>query len=830
MRPAWFRKRWGFAAGAAASLGFSASPAAAQTFQSSLLSGAAPMAIAVGAVAFGVIASFAAFGLRHRYAALNDQTEAQLAGARADLDELEALLSAMPEVTIVWNDQDTPPRVFGDPEIIEVNGRNLLSFPHWLAPDDAGVLAEALSHLRISGQPFSLNLSTREGRGVRALGRPIGSGVALRLRLTQHNVEPLETESPAETEPASAGADQQAARAILSLLQKPAWVRDAKGKLIYTNAAYRTLAHRLEVETSADGSPVELFTPGEIKRHLSALGGGERAVKIQEPLPDIPEYQLILFSLTDGTAGYLGLDEALIRPARPADPSHLLSVIDTLATPVAVFDAEARLQQFNSAYAQLFRLEPGWLKVGMSERQILDRLRSDEQLPVTPDYQAWRLEHLKSYQLTEPQEKTWHLPDGRSINLVSAPAAREGGVIYVFEDVTGRLKLESTNKALVNVQRETLNALSEAVAVFFTDGRLRLYNPRLSEIWKLPINQLGDGPHIDRIGEVCAHEWPEDGAAIWKKLKRAVVDLSPNRADTSGRLSRSDGRLIDYSAVRLPDGQTMLTFIDVTESANFERVLKERNNALLTADRLKDAFVQNVSYELRSPLTNIIGFADLLASGAVGPLNERQKQYTDYIQASSATLGLLIDNILDLTHVDAGIAELNLEEQSIPALIERARAGLHATLTGTGEQEPLNLVVRIEDDLPPFIADGKRVVQVLYNLLSNAAKFSDPGGEVILSVEAHAGWIRFIIEDEGVGVPEEIRAAMFNRFEGHAVEGRQRGAGLGLSIVKAFVEMHGGTVSADARLPRGTKVIVALPEDASKAIAPNAARTGTLSA
>lgn len=830
MKPAWFRKRWGFAAGAASGLGLSASPALALTFQSNLIYGAAPMAIAAGAIAFGVIASVAAFGLRHKYAVNNARLDAQLATTRADLDELEALLATMPEVTIVWHQQDTPPQVFGDPETIADSTGSVLDFRRWLAPNDANALAQALSELRISGRPFGLNLSTDDGRGVRALGRPVGSSVALRLRLTQHTAQPIDPAGPAETEPSPARTDQKSARAILSLLQKPAWVRNAKGHLTYTNAAYRTLAHRLQVENTADGAPVELFTSGEVKRHLSALRGGERAVRISEPLPDIPEYQLVLFSLTDGSAGYLGLDETLIRPMPSADAGHLLGVIDALATPVAVFDSEARLQQFNSAYAHLFGLDPNWLRTGMSERQILDQLRSDGQLPVTADYQGWRREHLKSYQLTEPQEKTWHLPDGRSINLVSAPAAREGGVIYVFEDVTGRLKLESTNKALVNVQRETLNALSEAVAVFFTDGRLRLYNPRLSEIWKLPINQLGAGPHIDRIAEVCDHEWPEDGLAIWKKLKRAIVDLSPNRADTSGRISRSDGRLIDYASARLPDGQTMLTFSDVTESANFERVLKERNNALLTADRLKDAFVQNVSYELRSPLTNIIGFADLLASGAVGPLNERQMQYTDYIQASSATLGLLIDNILDLTHVDAGIAELNLEEHNIAALIERARAGLHATLTGTGERQPFNLVVNIDDDLPPFIADGKRVVQVLYNLLSNAAKFSDPGGEVELTVEAHAGWIRFIIEDEGVGVPEEIRAAMFNRFEGHAVEGRQRGAGLGLSIVKAFVQMHGGTVSAEERLPRGTKVIVNLPEDASHLATPTGTQTGALSA
>lgn len=818
MIPAWFRNRWGFVLPSVTIISGVATPAFSQTFQSSLLTGAAPLAIASGAIAFGVIAGVAALGIRHKYAAAENANTALLSTMRADLDEYEALLAAMPEVTIVWHESDAPPRVFGDPEIIGNSHTALLDFRRWLARDDANVLGRALRDLRISGQQFNLNLSTQDGRGVRALGRPTGGGAVLRLRLTHHTVEPIAAEEPAE-DTAGAGADQRSARAILSLLQKPAWVRDTKGKLTYTNGAYRTLAHQMELDVDP-GKPAELFTPGEVQRHLGALKGGERAVKIEEPLPDSPEYQLVLFSLKDGSGGYLGLDHTRMQAAPAADSGHISGIIDALGTPLAVYSAEGRLEQFNRAYEQLWGFDRNWLQNGMHERHVLDRLRSRGLLPATPDYQKWRQQHLEVYKLDEPQEQTWHLPDGRTINFVAAPASRDGGVIYVFEDVTQRLKLESTNKALASVQRETLNALSEAVAVFFTDGRLRLYNPRLSEIWKLPINEMSTGPHIDRIAQHCDEEWPEDGLDIWQKLKRIVVDLSPNRIDTHGRIPRSDGRLIDYAAVRLPDGQTMLTFSDVTEGASYEKVLKERNNALLTADRLKDAFVQNVSYELRSPLTNIIGFADLLGTESVGPLNDRQRQYTDYIRASSTTLGLLVDNILDLTHVDAGIAELNLEEQDVPDLLERARAGLMAALTGTGERQPLNLTVNVPDDLPRFVADGKRVVQVLYNLLSNAAKFCEPGAEIRLSVEAHADWMRFIIEDDGVGVPEDIRAAMFNRFEGRAVEGRQRGAGLGLSIVQAFVQMHGGSVSVEPRTRRGTRVIVNLPQDASQIAAP----------
>jgi signal transduction histidine kinase len=246
-------------------------------------------------------------------------------------------------------------------------------------------------------------------------------------------------------------------------------------------------------------------------------------------------------------------------------------------------------------------------------------------------------------------------------------------------------------------------------------------------------------------------------------------------------------------------------------------VLKERNDALVTADRLKDAFVENVSYELRSPLTNIIGFADLLAGTEGDTLNERQRAYIEYIRASSVTLGVLIDNILDLASVDAGIAELNPEVLNIQQLVDKAKAGLSATFQEVSGEAPINLVVDIEPNLPEFIADGTRMVQVLYNLLSNAARFSPPGGEIRLAISHRAERVLFIIEDEGPGLTDELRSAILTRLDTSSAGGRLRGAGLGLSIVRTFVNLHGGTISAEPREPRGSRIIVNLPRDSALA-------------
>jgi len=814
MAPDHFRKHWGFAASAAAPLTLmTAVPALAQGINATSFVGAAPLAIAAGAGAFALLSVTVVRTMIKEGKASRERAAGQIAGLRALVDEYEALLSGTREVTVLWTENsDGGPRLLGQAAAVLPPGRrpeSILNFPSWLSHADADHLARLVEDLRVHGHSFATSLDALDGRLIRANGWVLGGGAAMRLR-------PAFMQSQADPALAAAAAtgDLSSVRAVLSALTQPAFARNADDRLFYANAAYLRLAKALG-KTGSEAAPPELLDTAQLKQHLAdCASGGPGSMTVA--WPGQGAFELVEFPVAGGRAGYLRpVEDESIKPAETG-LAHISGIIGALTTPIAIFNAKRELVQFNAAYADLWHLSRVFLMPGLDERAILDKLRTDGMLPNQVDYQTWRNEHLKSYTRKQPHEnEPWHLPDGRTIKVISAPAGPQGGVIYVFEDITERLKLESTNKAFSNVQRETINALSEAVAVFGTNGRLTLSNPRLSALWKLPMNELGQNPHIDQIAEASGRAIPEDGASIWRDLKRGIIDLNPTRSDQTGRLNRSDGRLLDYAITRLPDGQTMMTFLDVTESASYSKVLKERNDALVAADVLKDAFVENVSYELRSPLTNIIGFADLLAGTEGGSLNERQRAYIDYIRASSVTLGVLIDNILDLASVDAGIAELRPELLDIPTLIDKARAGLSATFPEISGEKPINLMVDIEDGMPPFIADGTRIVQVLYNLLSNAARFSPPGGEIRLSVSHRADRMLFIIEDEGPGVTDEMRAAIQTRID--TPTGRQRGAGLGLAIVKTFVNLHGGTISAEKREPRGSRIIVNLPRDSAMA-------------
>jgi signal transduction histidine kinase len=259
--------------------------------------------------------------------------------------------------------------------------------------------------------------------------------------------------------------------------------------------------------------------------------------------------------------------------------------------------------------------------------------------------------------------------------------------------------------------------------------------------------------------------------------------------------------------VPLPDGATLVTFHDVTDSVNVERALRERNEALEDADRIKIDFVHHVSYELRSPLTNIIGFVHLLADPATGPLAQKQREYLDYITVSTNTLLALINNILDLATIDAGRMQLNLGPVDIRATMAAAAEGVQDRLVSAG----LTLDIRAPGDIGGFIADERRVRQILFNLLANAVSFSPPGGTVTFVAERRPDALVFSVTDHGPGIPPDVLERVFDWFETHSLGSHHRGTGIGLSLVRSFVELHGGTVDIASVVGQGTTVSCTFP-------------------
>jgi signal transduction histidine kinase len=479
--------------------------------------------------------------------------------------------------------------------------------------------------------------------------------------------------------------------------------------------------------------------------------------------------------------------------------------LDQLSSGVAVFDAQRRLSFYNDSYRRLWDLDRAFLDSNPDDSSVLDRLRAARKVPEQPDFRAWKAKLHEAYRAIEPAKDVWYLPDGRALSIVTTPNP-EGGVTYLFDDVTESLELARRFDGLIRVQRETLDNLAEAVAVFGSNGRAQLFNPAFAKMWKLSAEALQEQPHIETVEAWCRPLF--DDAATWQALRGAITSIE-NRIAVPLKLERKDGSVLDCMTMPLPDGATMLTFQDITDTENVERALRERNEALQTADQMKVDFVHHVSYELRSPLTNIIGFADLLTDPSTGPLMPKQAEYLNYITTSTNSLFALINNILDLATIDAGAMKLELGPVDIRKTIDAAAEGIQDRLA----KDRITLKVDVDPQIGKFIGDERRVVQVLYNLLANAVGFSPQDSAIAVSAISTEHNVIFTVKDSGPGIPPDVKDKVFDWFESHSNGSRHRGAGLGLPLVKSFVELHGGRVRVDSIVGKGTTVTCDFPID-----------------
>jgi signal transduction histidine kinase len=368
--------------------------------------------------------------------------------------------------------------------------------------------------------------------------------------------------------------------------------------------------------------------------------------------------------------------------------------------------------------------------------------------------------------------------------------------------VTDRLTLERSCNTLTQVRRATLDNLFEGVAVYGSDGRLKLHNPAYLKIWGLAQDDVTGEPHIGEIVDKM-RAFLDDGAD-WIATRQDTIARVTTHTAANSVLRRIDGSILQVATVPLPDGNVLLSYLDVTDTARVEQALRERNEALETAGRLKSEFIANISHELRTPLNAVIGFAEILVNRYFGTLNPRQLDYSHSILASARLLMRLINDILDLATIEAGY--MVLETSSIEIL-----PMLQAVLSLTRERarsRDLELDLRCPPEIGVIEGDERRLKQALFNLISNAVKFTPPGGAIRLQAARHEDTLLLTVADTGVGIAPDDQARVFEKFERGV---RQSGAGLGLSLVKSLIELHGGTVVIESTSGQGTRVTCRLP-------------------
>ncbi len=775
----------------------------------------------------------------------------RLAEMEARLDKSESILAAHPGLVLVWHDGYSEiedgwgtPRVLGGPAALAsiltfaddaaaalqnpaaalLNKIGELPLEEEVAPEDVRKLKDRVKELRRHGVAFSGSIVTDEGRSIEVDGRVAGDQVT--LWLTDPAVR-LAEDGNFIGKARDRAADLHGALNHLDRLPMATWRRGPDLKIEWANNAYVEMVEAINLEEVTE-SQIEIDptfkklaerAQEEFRRNSGRrivddivvvnIRGMRRVLRIMEQS---------MHGAGEAGLGGIAIDITKLDKAQEDLRRHqsaYRTTLNQMPSAVAVFSVNQQLDYYNQAFLELWKLDDAELRTRPYHGEILDKLHHNSRLPAYADYGKWKEEQLTLY--TESQldgrsidgaapDEIWSLPNGKTLR-VARQRHPLGGVVLIFEDITENLRLETNFNTQISVQRATLNNLAEGVAVFASDGKLRLYNRAFQKMWQFDPVELSEQPDFEILSTQFSQLAVEQTDA-WQNLKGRITSFAPeDRVPiTHAEVPLKDGRTFAYATAPLPDGATLLTFLDVTDSREREKELQERNEWLETADRIKTKFVNHISYNLRNPLNTIIGFAEMLETEMFGTLNDRQKDYAASILSASNHLLDLINDIIDLAAIDAGKLDLEVAKINVAKTLENAAT--YAALKA--EDSAIGLKLDIDEDVGSMIADEKRIKQVLFNLLANAFAFTDEGGEVVLGASRDGNTIRLWVQDTGRGVSPEDQAKAFDRFESR---GPGAGAGLGLSLVKSFVELHGGWVRLSSREGGGTLISCHLPTD-----------------
>jgi signal transduction histidine kinase/PAS domain-containing protein len=595
----------------------------------------------------------------------------------------------------------------------------------------------------------------------------------------------------------------------------PMWYRGPDLKLGLVNSAF---VHAVEGSSAADvieRSAELIDAEGQEGAAAMARTAKERGEVVSRAEPAIIRGQRRMLRIvnvplqTGAVAGFAvdiqDLEDARIELARHIEAQRELA--DRMTAGTAQFDSDRTLSFFNQPFAAMTQLDPDWLAERPEFDRVIDRMRDQHRLPEARDFPAWKEERRNWFiSADEVIEEEWMLPAGDHIRVVVQPLP-DGGLRLFFEDHTEQLRLASARDTLLRVRAATFDNLYEAISVFASDGRLYVWNRRFLENWDLDEEWLATHPRIDELVPAMARKLVNPTAAA--QIREMVRQTTNERQSANGRVSLTDGRHFQFAAVPLPDGNALFTMVDVTDSSRIEAALRERATALEEADRVKTDFVANMSYELRTPLTSIGGFAELLGGGYAGELSIKGRDYVSAILESVERLSKLINDVLDLTTGDSrGVA---LEKERVDV------AGLCRTAVETARTRAAERTQKLEVEISPsaghVFADPRRLRESIEHVLQNAIAYTDRKGRIRLTADGDKKQAVITVSDNGSGIAAEDLPRVFDRFD-RVAEAAVRGEaalGLGLPLTRQFIEAHGGTVELESEKGKGTSVTLTIP-------------------
>ncbi len=602
--------------------------------------------------------------------------------------------------------------------------------------------------------------------------------------------------------------------ALVGLIESapmPMWFRGPDLRLKLVNRAY-VEAVGVEDAAAVVKDQVELLEAidGEKPQDVARLAADAGEAR-QRVIPATIHGQRRMFRVSDlplgddGVAGYAIDIEDMEQQARDfrAFRDAQRAMLDQLSIGVAQFDDRENLVFANRPFQRLFDLSTSAVAEGVAFNRFLNDAHEKRRTPEVRDFPAWRREHLEWFNARDTQEEAWPLSGGTHLRIVAQPMP-DGGIVLIAEDRTEQLALSATRDTLLRTRTATLDSLFEALAVFAPDGSLQQWNRSFAGTWGLEPELLDSHPNADDMLSAIAPNLAKPAQV--KRLGEIIRAATLDRQEKGGRIDLADGRTLEYAGVPLPDGNGLLTVLDITDSHKAENALRERNQALEEADAVKARFLANMSYEFRTPLTSIGGFAELIQSGAAGPVSDQLSDYVGAILDSVERLTEQVENVLDLSQSEAGLLPLSKERIELLPFVTKVVTEREEAITQGG------LTLELRGDSGGAVdADKRQIARAIGLLVDNAIEATPRAGKILVDVAKTKRGARIVVSDNGSGMSKEELARVLEGLEPNAEGKLERRQGLGIPLARQLIEAHGGSLQLDSEQGAGTTATIRLP-------------------
>lgn len=576
------------------------------------------------------------------------------------------------------------------------------------------------------------------------------------------------------------------------------WKRDEDLKISYFNIAYGDI-------TGKDSSG-EVFEEAKSLAKKAKISGKPEKTDARIVLNNVRHFfEIVEIPVKDsGTIGY-ALDISKQQELDKELQMYIAAqsdILESSASAMAVFSPDTRIRFYNNAYINFWKFDEKWLAKGPTIGEILENLREKRKLPEQYNFPAFKAEQLKNFNRPDSHEEFFYLPDGKTLRVVYIPHAL-GGLLISYEDITDRLALERSFNTLVAVKKTTLDNLYEGVCFFGEDARLKLFNQSFKNIWQLDESYLEGNPSISEVFEKIKSNFSDDES--WENVKTEVISYSSERKSISKKFTLKGGNIFSLNTVPLPDGATLITLDDITDSFLVEKSLRERTEALEQAENLKNKFLANISYELRSPLTSIRGFTEMMLSEKYsGDLNKKQKEYMSAIFSSSTDLMNLINGIIDISSLEAGYTKFEMREFPITSMITTLVGEVESRL----KDSKTELIISHSQNIGNMYGDEERIKQAIVSIINSFITMPHPAKFINVVFDSKGkSEITINIFDKSLLLEKEVKDKINLKATSKAAENQADSTGsLGFSIAKSLIELHGGKFDVISEPATGTKV------------------------